>query len=126
MVALTQKYHRLLWGQHGKGARSKYSAASFGDFYVQLQRIKGGVDGRNQLNPGRIATPYSEPVKRWDPSLIAKDVGLLKIDEVPTRVIMIVTSPAVQGMNSPRPCIVSAMAPVITMILMMPFAPLAK
>lgn len=88
--------------------------------------LKGGVDGLNQLNQGRISTSYSEPVKRWEPSLIAKDVGLLKIDEVPTRVIMIVTSPALQCRSSRRPCIVSPMAPVITMILKMLCAPLGK
>ncbi|WP_394203266.1 D-2-hydroxyglutarate dehydrogenase YdiJ [Marinagarivorans algicola] len=70
--ALTQKYNGLLWGEHGKGVRSEYAPAFFGELFVQLQRIKGAFDPRNQLNPGKIATPV--------------DSGqLLKIDEVPTR-----------------------------------------
>src|SRR5690606_11411623 len=72
VVELTRKYNGLLWGEHGKGVRSEYAPAFFGELYPQLQRIKAVFDPHNQLNPGKIATP-------------AKDLELLKIDEVPTR-----------------------------------------
>lgn len=72
VVALTHKYHGLLWGEHGKGVRSEYAPAFFGELYPQLQRIKAVFDPHNQLNPGKIATP-------------AQGLELLKIDEVPTR-----------------------------------------
>lgn len=73
VVKLTQKYKGLLWGEHGKGVRSEYSPEFFGELYVELQRIKGCFDPRNQLNPGKIATP------------LIGDAELLKIDGVPTR-----------------------------------------
>ncbi|MCO4786345.1 MAG: FAD-binding oxidoreductase [Marinomonas atlantica] len=73
VVALTQKYHGLLWGEHGKGVRSEYSPVFFGDLYPCIQQIKGAFDPRNQLNPGKIATPYE------------LGADLLKIDEVPMR-----------------------------------------
>jgi FAD/FMN-containing dehydrogenase/Fe-S oxidoreductase len=72
VVALTQKYNGLLWGEHGKGVRSEYAPAFFGELYPQIQRIKALFDPHNQLNPGKIATPSA-------------DIPLLKIDEVPTR-----------------------------------------
>lgn len=72
VVALTQKYNGLLWGEHGKGVRSEYAPAFFGELYPQIQRIKAVFDPRNQLNPGKIATP-------------AADIPLLKIDGVTTR-----------------------------------------
>lgn len=72
VVALTQKYNGLLWGEHGKGVRSEYAPAFFGELYPQIQRIKAAFDPRNQLNPGKIATP-------------AADIPLLKIDGVSTR-----------------------------------------
>lgn len=72
VVALTQKYNGLLWGEHGKGVRSEYSPAFFGELYPQIQRIKAAFDPRNQLNPGKIATPTAS-------------INLLKIDEVATR-----------------------------------------
>ncbi|MBN3561277.1 D-2-hydroxyglutarate dehydrogenase YdiJ [Aliamphritea spongicola] len=73
VVALTQKYNGLLWGEHGKGVRSEYAPAFFGELYPQLQRLKAGFDPFNQLNPGKIATPADSGAE------------LLKIDEVPTR-----------------------------------------
>ncbi|MGB5997282.1 MAG: FAD-binding and (Fe-S)-binding domain-containing protein [Marinomonas sp.] len=73
VVALTQKYNGLLWGEHGKGVRSEYAPAFFGDLYPCIQQIKGAFDPRNQLNPGKIATPFE----------LAAD--LLKIDAVPLR-----------------------------------------
>jgi FAD/FMN-containing dehydrogenase/Fe-S oxidoreductase len=72
VVKLTQKYNGLLWGEHGKGVRSEYAPEFFGELYPQLQRIKAVFDPRNQLNPGKIATPSAE-------------LPLLKIDKVKTR-----------------------------------------
>ncbi|SBS38143.1 putative FAD-linked oxidoreductase [Marinomonas spartinae] len=73
VVALTQKYHGLLWGEHGKGVRSEYSPFFFGELYPSIQQVKGAFDPRNQLNPGKIATPFE------------LGADLLKIDEVPLR-----------------------------------------
>ncbi|MES2674905.1 MAG: FAD-binding and (Fe-S)-binding domain-containing protein [Pseudomonadota bacterium] len=72
VAALTHKYNGLLWGEHGKGVRSEYAPAFFGELYPQLQRIKACFDPHNQLNPGKIATPST-------------DIELLKIDGVATR-----------------------------------------
>ena len=74
VVALTQKYNGLLWGEHGKGVRSEYAPAFFGDLYPVLQSLKAAFDSRNQFNPGKIATPAT-----------LEGIQLLKIDEVPTR-----------------------------------------
>lgn len=73
VVALTRKYHGLLWGEHGKGVRSEYSPEFFGELYPELQKIKGAFDPCNQMNPGKIATPAIDGAE------------LLKIDAVPTR-----------------------------------------
>jgi FAD/FMN-containing dehydrogenase/Fe-S oxidoreductase len=73
VVALTQKYNGLLWGEHGKGVRSEYAPAFFGDLYSSVQQVKGAFDPRNQLNPGKIATPFE------------LGADLLKIDAVPLR-----------------------------------------
>ncbi|WP_420553892.1 FAD-binding and (Fe-S)-binding domain-containing protein [Neptuniibacter marinus] len=73
VVALTVKYKGLLWGEHGKGVRSEYSPEFFGELYPELQKIKATFDPRNQMNPGKIATPAIEGAE------------LLKIDQVPTR-----------------------------------------
>ncbi|MGR9053086.1 MAG: (Fe-S)-binding protein, partial [Gammaproteobacteria bacterium] len=70
--ALTQKYGGLLWGEHGKGIRSHYAPAFFGELYPQLCRIKAAFDPYNQLNPGKIAAPRETD-------------ALLKIDRVATR-----------------------------------------
>ena len=68
VAALTHKYGGLLWGEHGKGVRSEYSPAIFGELYPSLQRVKAAFDPHNQLNPGKIATPLSL-------STPAEDVG---------------------------------------------------
>ena len=73
VVRLTQQYKGLLWGEHGKGVRSEYAPEFFGELYPEVQRVKAAFDPRNQLNPGKIATP------------LLLGVELLKIDEVPTR-----------------------------------------
>ncbi len=72
VVELTRKYKGLLWGEHGKGLRSEYAPEFFGELYPQLQRIKATFDPRNQLNPGKIATP-------------SNDFTLTAIDAAPTR-----------------------------------------
>lgn len=72
VASLTQKYHGLLWGEHGKGVRSAYAPKFFGELYPLLQRIKSAFDPHNQLNPGKIATPNASQ-------------ALLDIHEVTTR-----------------------------------------
>ena len=73
VAALTRKHGGLLWGEHGKGVRSEYAPAFFGELYPALQAIKQCCDPYNQLNPGKIATSP------------ATEQALLKIDGVPTR-----------------------------------------
>ncbi|MGM0704271.1 MAG: FAD-binding oxidoreductase, partial [Pseudomonadota bacterium] len=104
----TQRYHGLLWGEHGKGVRSEYAPQFFGDLYPSLQRVKAAFDPHNQLNPGKIATPLSIPPEaagnassstpdrpladdgtsgagRSEESVKLIDPGLLTVDGVPTR-----------------------------------------
>jgi FAD/FMN-containing dehydrogenase/Fe-S oxidoreductase len=58
VTALVTRYGGLLWGEHGKGFRSELVPHHFGPvLYRELQRIKALFDPRNQLNPGKIATP---------------------------------------------------------------------
>lgn len=55
---LVTRYGGLLWGEHGKGFRSELVPHHFGPvLYGELRRIKALFDPRNQLNPGKIATP---------------------------------------------------------------------
>lgn len=72
VVALTHKYHGLLWGEHGKGVRSEYAPLFFGDLYPVVCEVKALFDPANRLNPGKIAGPTPE-------------TPLLRIDEVPLR-----------------------------------------
>lgn len=72
VFALTQRYDGILWGEHGRGLRSEYVPATFGELYPQLQRIKAAFDPRNQFNPGKIAS-------------LPGGADLLAIDAVPTR-----------------------------------------
>ncbi|KKO46475.1 membrane protein [Arsukibacterium ikkense] len=59
VVALTAKYGGLMWGEHGKGYRSEYGPAFFGDeLFNELRKIKAAFDPRNRVNPGKICTPY--------------------------------------------------------------------
>jgi FAD/FMN-containing dehydrogenase/Fe-S oxidoreductase len=71
VVALTQRHGGLLWGEHGKGVRSEFSPRVFGPLYPLVQAVKAAFDPRNQLNPGKIATPG--------------EGALLTVDGVPTR-----------------------------------------
>jgi FAD/FMN-containing dehydrogenase/Fe-S oxidoreductase len=73
VAELTQRYGGLLWGEHGKGLRSEYVPAFFGDLYPALQSLKGAFDPHNQLNPGKICTPPDAAE------------GLLKVNEVTLR-----------------------------------------
>lgn len=58
VVALTAKYGGLMWGEHGKGYRSEYGPAFFGDeLFTELRKIKAAFDPRNRVNPGKICTP---------------------------------------------------------------------
>ena len=73
VAALTQRYGGLLWGEHGKGLRSEYVPAYFGELYPSLQALKGAFDPHNQLNPGKICTPPDSAE------------GLIKVNEAPLR-----------------------------------------
>ncbi|GAC24266.1 Fe-S oxidoreductase [Paraglaciecola mesophila KMM 241] len=56
--ALVAKYGGLLWGEHGKGYRSEYAPAFFGEeLYEELRKIKAAFDPHNKMNPGKICTP---------------------------------------------------------------------
>ncbi|MBE1301590.1 MAG: FAD-binding protein [Alteromonadaceae bacterium] len=58
VVALVAKYGGLMWGEHGKGYRSEYAPAFFGDeLFAELRKIKAIFDPHNQMNPGKICTP---------------------------------------------------------------------
>ena len=58
VAALVTRHGGLLWGEHGKGFRSELVPHHFGPvLYPELQRIKAVFDPRNQLNPGKVATP---------------------------------------------------------------------
>ncbi len=58
VVALVAKYGGLMWGEHGKGYRSEYGPAFFGDtLFNELRKIKTAFDPHNQMNPGKICTP---------------------------------------------------------------------
>lgn len=71
VVALTQKYKGLLWGEHGKGLRSEYAQSVFGDLYPLIELVKRTFDPYDQLNPGKIASAGTH--------------AILKIDQVKTR-----------------------------------------
>ncbi|MGF1726989.1 D-2-hydroxyglutarate dehydrogenase YdiJ [Photobacterium nomapromontoriensis] len=58
VVALVAKYGGLMWGEHGKGYRSEYGPAFFGEeLFTELRRIKAAFDPDNRMNPGKICTP---------------------------------------------------------------------
>ncbi|MGS2721314.1 D-2-hydroxyglutarate dehydrogenase YdiJ [Paraglaciecola aestuariivivens] len=59
VVALVAKYGGLIWGEHGKGYRSEYAPQFFGEeLFAELRKIKSVFDPHNQMNPGKICTPY--------------------------------------------------------------------
>lgn len=58
VVSLVAKYGGLMWGEHGKGYRSEYVPAFFGqELYTELRKLKAAFDPHNQMNPGKICTP---------------------------------------------------------------------
>ncbi|MGF1685481.1 FAD-binding oxidoreductase [Photobacterium japonica] len=58
VVTLVAKYGGLMWGEHGKGYRSEYGPAFFGEeLFTELRRIKAAFDPDNRMNPGKICTP---------------------------------------------------------------------
>ncbi len=60
VVALTAKYKGLMWGEHGKGFRSEYGPAFFGEtLFNELRKIKAAFDPYNRVNPGKICTPFA-------------------------------------------------------------------
>ena len=59
VVALVAKYGGLMWGEHGKGYRSEYAPAFFGEeLYEEICKVKAAFDPLNKMNPGKICTPY--------------------------------------------------------------------
>lgn len=71
VVQLVAKYGGLMWGEHGKGYRSEYGPAFFGDeLFTELRKIKSAFDPDNKMNPGKICTPLiseDQLVKVSDP-----------------------------------------------------------
>lgn len=62
VVALVRRYHGILWGEHGKGFRSEFVPAVFGEtLYAELCKIKAAFDPHNRLNPGKIAVAPAVP-----------------------------------------------------------------
>lgn len=74
IVDLTHKYGGVIWGEHGKGLRSEYAPIFFGESYPLIQKVKALFDPLNKLNPGKIATPDTQP-----------KVNLIKLLEAPLR-----------------------------------------
>jgi len=69
VVALTAKYGGLMWGEHGKGYRSEYGEAFFGEaLFTELRKIKNAFDPLNKMNPGKICTPIDS-----DENLVSVD-----------------------------------------------------
>lgn len=64
VVALTAKYNGLMWGEHGRGYRTEYGPAFFGDtLFEELRKIKTVFDPLNRMNPGKICTPLESHTK---------------------------------------------------------------
>ncbi len=64
VVELVKKYDGVMWGEHGRGFRSEYTAEFFGEeLHQDLRRIKEAFDPNNRLNPGKIVTPISHDDK---------------------------------------------------------------
>lgn len=58
VAALCLRHGGVIWGEHGKGMRSQYSPAVFGDaLFDVICEVKGAFDPDNRLNPGKVATP---------------------------------------------------------------------
>ena len=62
VAALVHGLGGVLWGEHGKGFRSRFNEGFFGPVLMDaFTRIKTAFDPRNQMNPGKIATPEGVP-----------------------------------------------------------------
>ena len=85
VVAIVTRHGGLLWGEHGKGFRSELVPHHFGPvLYPELQRIKALFDPRNQLNPGKVATPAGtdHALARVDgPTRGARDRRIALVDQ---------------------------------------------
>ncbi|TPV96626.1 MAG: FAD-binding oxidoreductase [Myxococcales bacterium FL481] len=58
VARIVKRYGGIMWGEHGTGYRSEYSALYFGEELDQEKRnVKALFDPRNQLNPGKLAVP---------------------------------------------------------------------
>jgi FAD/FMN-containing dehydrogenase/Fe-S oxidoreductase len=56
---LVRKYGGVMWAEHGRGFRTEYTEEHFGpELYQELRKIKKVFDPFNQLNPGKIVTPF--------------------------------------------------------------------
>ena len=57
-IKLLEKYHGILWGEHGKGFRGEFVPEVFGPvLYPVLSKIKAIFDPQNRFNPGKLAAP---------------------------------------------------------------------
>ncbi|TDQ57159.1 FAD/FMN-containing dehydrogenase [Mesocricetibacter intestinalis] len=64
---LTKKYGGLIWGEHGKGMRSRYGEKFFTpELWRELRYIKYLFDPHNRLNPGKICTPLEGEHELYD------------------------------------------------------------
>lgn len=60
-LELTDRYHGLLWGEHGKGVRGEFVKHVFGDkLYGIMAEIKALFDPGNRLNPGKLVNPTAD------------------------------------------------------------------
>ncbi|MBP9742885.1 MAG: FAD-binding oxidoreductase [Burkholderiales bacterium] len=74
IIRLLDKYHGILWGEHGKGFRGEFVPHVFGAaLYAILCQIKSLFDPHNRFNPGKLTVPYRS------------NQQLFKIDQVPMR-----------------------------------------
>lgn len=56
VLELVKRYGGVFWGEHGKGFRSEYVPAFFGqELFDALCTIKQAFDPYDQLNPGKLA-----------------------------------------------------------------------
>lgn len=73
MIKLLNKYHGVLWGEHGKGFRGEFVPDVFGPvLYPVLCKIKALLDPHNRLNPGKLSAPKA-------------DIALTRIEKVTMR-----------------------------------------
>lgn len=58
VIKLLDKYHGILWGEHGKGYRGEFVPHVFGSIlYSVLCQIKQLCDPQNRFNPGKLTAP---------------------------------------------------------------------